>query len=267
MLGVSNMKIVEMQEIKDHFSKMNIIDESELKDYIVEKYPEKSEKLFRYYLTDLYKSKIFYRYDVGKLKQCKDRVQFTFSCLNDKDIRKVLESISPSVFISYWQLNDLNKFMSLQSFSNIKFIETYSYATEIVVDNLLSINKKVVLEKDYNTFIKYNSNEEIFVVRVINDESPIIRQGLSRVGVKENEYSYIVPPKIEKVFVDIIVDEFFNTILSDEISNILIELLKKYQLNMSTIKRYATKRHNWKLVKDAIESLSFNIEEGEFQWY
>jgi hypothetical protein len=81
------MKIVEMQEIKDHFSKMNIIDESELKDYIVEKYPEKSGKLFRYYLTDLYKSKIFYRYDVGKLKQCKDRVQFTFSCLNDKDIR------------------------------------------------------------------------------------------------------------------------------------------------------------------------------------
>ena len=69
------------------------------------------------------------------------------------------------------------------------------------------------------------------------------------------------------IIVDIIVDEFFNTILSDEISNILIELLKKYQLNMSTIKRYATKRHNWKLVKDAIESLSFNIEEGEFQWY
>ena len=114
MLGVSNMKIAEMQEIKDHFSKMNIIDESELKNYIVEKYPKKSGKLFRYYLTDLYKSKIFYRYDVGKLKQCKDRVQFTFSCLNDKDIRKVLESISPSVFISYWQLNDLNKFMSLQ---------------------------------------------------------------------------------------------------------------------------------------------------------
>ena len=165
------------------------------------------------------------------------------------------------------KLNDLNKFMSLQSFSNIKFIETYSYATEIVVDNLLSINKKVVLEKDYNTFIKYNSNEEIFVVRVINDESPIIRKGLSSVGVKENEYSYIVPPKIEKVFVDIIVDEFFNTILSDEISNILIELLKKYQLNMSTIKRYATKRHNWKLVKDTIESLSFNIEEAEFKWY
>lgn len=261
------MKIVEMQEIKNHFSGLNIIDEAELKDYIVEKYPEKSGKLYRYYLTDLYKNKIFYRYDVGKLKLCKDRVQFTFSSLNDNNIRKVLEGITPSVFISYWQLNDLNKFMSLQSFSNIKFIETYSYATEIVVDNLLSINKKVVLEKDYNTFIKYNSNEEIFVVRIINDESPIIRQGYSRVGTKKDESSYIVSPKIEKVFVDIIVDVFFNTILSDEISNILTELLKKYQLNMSTVKRYATKRHNWKLVKNFIESLSFNIDEGEFQWY
>lgn len=262
-----DVKIVEIKEIVEHFSKTNIIVESDLKKYIIEKYPEKSEKLYRYYLSDLYKNKIFYRYDVGKLKQCKDRVQFTFSYLADNDIRKVLECINPSIFISYWQLNDLNKFMSLQSFSNIKFIETYSYATEIVVDNLLSINKKVVLEKDYNTFIKYNSNEEIFVVRVINDESPIIRQRCSRTRAIGNESSYIVQPKIEKIFVDIIVDDFFNTILSGEIPPILIELLKKYQINMSTIKRYATKRHNWKLVKDAIESLNFNIEEGEFQWY
>lgn len=259
------MKFVEIKEIEEHFSKTNIIAESELKEYIIEKYPEKSEKLYRYYLSDLYKRKIFYRYDVGKLKQCKDKVRFTFSCLNDNDIKKVLEDIKPSVLISYWQLNDLNKFMSLQSFSNIKFIETYSYATEIVVDNLLSINKNVVLEKDYNTFIKYNYNKEIFVVRVINDESPIIRQKYSRARDIYNEASYIVQPKIEKVFVDIIVDEFFKTILSDEISKILFKLLKKYQINMSTIKRYATKRHNWKLVKDVIESLSFNIEEGEFQ--
>ena len=264
MFGVIDMKIAEINEIKEHFSKMNIIAESELKEYIVEKYPEKSEKLYHYYLTDLYKGKIFYRYDVGKLKQCKDRVQFNFSCLNDSDIKKALESISPSVFISYWQLNDLNKFMSLQAFSNIKFIETYSYTTDIVVDKLLNISKKVVLEKDYNTFIKYNSCDEIFVVRVINDESPIIRQGYSIAGVKNNESSYIVQPKIEKIIVDVIIDDFFNTVLSDEIYNILVALFKKYQINMSTIKRYATKRHNWKLVKDTIESTGFNIEEGEF---
>lgn len=82
---------------------------------------------------------------MGKLKQCKDRVQFSFSYLTDKNIRKVLECINLSIVIAYWQLNDLNKFMSLQSFSNIRFIETYSYATEIVVDNFLSINKKANL--------------------------------------------------------------------------------------------------------------------------
>ena len=30
--------------------------------------------------------------------------------MNDNDIKKVLEDIKPSVLISYWQLNDLNKF-------------------------------------------------------------------------------------------------------------------------------------------------------------
>ena len=69
------MKFVEIKEIEEHFSKTNIIAESELKEYIIEKYPEKSEKLYRYYLSDLYKRKIFYRYDVGKLKQCKDKVR------------------------------------------------------------------------------------------------------------------------------------------------------------------------------------------------
>ena len=64
------------------------------------------------------------------------------------EIKEAFKFLEPgnNGIIEVKQLNDLNKFMSLQSFSNIKFIETYSYATEIVVDNLLSINKKVVLE-------------------------------------------------------------------------------------------------------------------------
>ena len=33
---------------------------------------------------------------------------------------------------------------------------------------------------------------------------------------------------------------------------------------MSTIKRYATKKHRWSGVKFAIETTGFNIEEGEF---
>ncbi len=261
-----NLKKDEIQEIKNHFSKLNIIDESELKEYIIKKYPEKNEKLYRYYLTDLYKNNIFYRYDVGKLKHCKERSQFMFSQLTDENIRKVLIGISPSILISYWQLNDLNIFMSLQPFSNIKFVETYSYATDIVIDSLLGINKNVVLEKDYYTFIKYNTNEDIFIVRVINDESPIVRHSLSKsIRSIYGQNSYIVQPKIEKIIVDIIIDDLFNTILSGEISNILEELLKKYRINLATIKRYATKRHNWKKVKFSIESTGFDILEGEFK--
>ena len=97
----------------------------------------------------------------------------------------------------------------------------------------------------------------------INDETPIVRQELTIVG-KEIMNSYIVPPKIEKIIVDIIVDDLFEVILGDETSKILRELLYNYKINMATIKRYATKRHNWPRVKYAIESIGFNIEEGEF---
>jgi hypothetical protein len=152
--------------------------------------------------------------------------------------------------------------MSLQSFSNIIFVETYSYAADIIINLLLENNKKVVLESDYNTFMKYNSFEEIYVVRFINEDSPLFRKSVSNSDIVKK--TNIVSPKIEKIMVDIIIDDFFDTILSDEVYNILVELLKNYQINMSTIKRYATKKHRWSGVKSAIETTGFNIEEGEF---
>lgn len=257
------MKKNEMNEIIKKFFNYDFILEQELKKYIYENFPEKKDKLYHYYLTDLYKNHFLYRYDIGKFKLCKDRKSFVFSELNDFDVRKGLEGISPSIVMSYWELTDLKKYMSLQSFSNIRFIETYSYATEIVVNILLSHNKKVVLEKDYNTFIKYNNIDEIYVVRNMNDEVPILRDGFT--STMRDTKSYIVSPKIEKIIVDIIVDELFITILSDEIGNILVELLKRYKVNISTIRRYATKKHRLDKVLNTIESTGFNIDEGEFK--
>lgn len=256
------MKKEELKEIINYLTKKDIISEIELKYELLKKDPN-IEKNYRFLLSSLYRNNIIYRYDTGLLKPCKDKKDFMFTMPLDKNIKNSLESIEPSIFISTWQLVDLNKYMSLQSFYNIVFIETYSYAIDIVLNKLLEIGVKAVFEKDYTTYIRYNNFEKLYVIRKINDESPIIRQGVSNAG-RQNMYSYVVPPKIEKIIVDIIVDDLFDVLLADETSKILRDLLSNYKINMATIKRYATKRHNWAGVKFAIESIGFNIEEGEF---
>ncbi len=248
----------ELQEIKEYLSNKRIIREPEFRDNISTIQPD-LEKNYRSLLSRFYKDDILYRYDTGVLKLCNGKKEFTFTLPLTEEIKNKLETIEPSVIISTWQLADLNMFMSLQSFDNIIFIETYSYAHEIVLDMLLDSGVKVVLEKDYSTYIKYNFHDNIYMIRKINDESPIVRQSISN-----KEKTHIVAPKIEKIIVDIIVDRLFDVILADETSNILRELLSNYKINIATIKRYATKRHNWPKVKFAIESIGFNLDEGEF---
>ena len=256
------MDEIAIKEIKSYFVNRKTIKEIEIKDFFFNKYPNKSVEIYRRFLMDLYRNNIFYRYDNETFKSCDGKKTFSFVQIIDYDLKVKFETINPPILISYWQLSDLTSFMSLQSFSNIIFVETYSYAADIIINLLLENNKKVVLESDYNTFTKYNSFDEIYVVRFINEDSPLFRKSVSNSDIVKK--TNIVSPKIEKIMVDIIIDDFFDTILSDEVYNILVELLKNYQINMSTIKRYATKKHRWSGVKFAIETTGFNIEEGEF---
>jgi len=256
------MKNIELQQIKEDFNNYKLIHDYEFMNYFFKKFPERQTVFYNHYLADLYRNNIIYRYDKDLLKPCKERKDFVFSNAIDDKLKNMLEDINPQIDISIWQLSDLNNFMSLQSFMNIIFVETYYYAVDVVANLLMDCGKKVVIDKDYNMFIKYNRVEELYVIRKINEDSPIKRKSPFR--IIDSEKTNIVSPKIEKIIVDIIVDDIFNTILSDETTRILCELLKNFKVNMATIKRYATKKHKLAKVIFAIESTGFNIETGEF---
>ena len=258
------MKKEEMLMIKEDLKKYKVITENDFTKYFFNKFPKKTVSFYHYYLTDLYRNNILYRYDSDLLKPCGNRKDFIFSQNIDDNIKKILLDIDPSIDISIWQLSDLYRFMSLRSFVNIIFVETYYYAVDVVTNLLIDCGKKVVLEDDYDIYVKYNRVDELYVVRKINEDSPIAKKNEYSKS-KECKKSIIVSPKIEKVLVDIIGDDIFDTILSDETFMILCELLKQYKINMATVKRYATKKHRWAGIKFAIESTGFNIEQGEFR--
>ncbi len=60
-------------------------------------------------------------------------------------------------------------------------------------------------------------------------------------------------------------EDFYITLLGDEISSIYFNILKKYQINMSTIFRYAKKRYSYQKVRDFLTNIGFDCERGEFE--
>ena len=136
------MDEIAIKEIKSYFVNRKTIKEIEIKDFFFNKYPNKSEESYRRFLMDLYRNNIFYRYDNETFKSCDGKKTFSFVQIIDYDLKVKFETINPPILISYWQLSDLTSFMSLQSFSNIIFVETYSYAADIII-NLLLENMKL----------------------------------------------------------------------------------------------------------------------------
>lgn len=131
------MKKYEMQMISDYIYDREIIDENEFKSFFFELFPERSQRYFNYYMLDLYRHNILYKYGANKWKPCKYRKVFNFELDIEERIKHKLETISPGITISIWNTAALSHLTSLQMFNNITIVETYSYAKEYVLNFLL----------------------------------------------------------------------------------------------------------------------------------
>lgn len=262
------MKKCELQMINEYIGERNIIDEDEFKRFFFELFPNRSEKYYNYYILYLYRQNILYKYERKKLKPCKYRKIFNFEMDLESKLKYRLESISPGIIISIWNTFALSNLTSLQMMFNITIVETYSYAKEYVLNFLLEEGKFAFYEEDYSVMSKYSQKSQLYIVRTLYEECPIVRKSFSfsKMSTSRNDKStFLTVPKIEKLFVDFIVDEIYKTLFSDEINSVLHQLLKNYQLNMTTILRYAKKRHSEQKILKYLDYIGFDIENGEFR--
>ena len=256
------MRKNEMFQVISSFNN-EIISEDELKKTLEKNVSNYNYKNYHYYLSDLYRANYIYKYDKGVYKLCNKREEFNFSKSVSDNIVEKLRNINPGATISIWSLSDIFKFMSLQMFVNIHFVETYSYSKEIVLNTLIDQNLNAIYEEDYLLVSKYIKNDELFVIRTINEDSPINKTRL--INKKTEALSFITMPKIEKVLVDIIISKFFDMLLGDEINTIVENILTKYKISISTCIRYATKKNRIDSFKNYLKLINFNIKRGEFE--
>ena len=99
------------------------------------------------------------------------------------------------------------------------------------------------IRKDFGVFVnpgrdeveKYVGNtENPLVVRSLISQSPLM---------PVNE---VQVPKLEKVMVDLVADEIlFNAFQGKELKTIYSNIVDKYDVNLSTLKRYGQRRNKW----------------------
>ncbi len=258
------MKKYEMDKIMRYFDHYETIKEDELKKLLLQLYPDRNPKYYYYHLLDFYRNNLLFKYNTGVLKPVNDRGLFVFNLPLKSEVVEQLKNIQPAINISVWSLGDLTQYMSLQMFENIIFVETFSYAKEALLNSLLDSGLNAIYEEDYDTFSKYSKKGEVYIIKRINEDSPIMKPRFQSLGQTDRKPSFITVPKIEKIVVDLVIDEFFETLLGDEIGSIIRHILKRYQVNFSSVLRYANKKHKLDYFLEYVDSLGFDINRGEF---
>lgn len=114
---------------------------------------------------------------------------------------------------------------------------------------------------------KYSKMDQLFIIRTLNEDCPIIRRSFFVKG-HLNMYekpTLVTAPKIEKIIVDFLVDNIYQLLFSDEINNVIYQLLKNYQINIGTVLRYAKNRHSKEKLLKYFNGIGFDVESGEFR--
>ncbi|WP_298148546.1 DUF6577 family protein [Flavobacterium sp.] len=153
----------------------------------------------------------------------------------DAKLKKIASRIRRNYpFVDYcvWNTLWLNDFMLHQPFKGITVVEVEKSAVEAVFA-LLSVDfKYVYLNPDRVLFERYiNSKEEVIIVKHLNSEAPTITD------------HHIVFPTLEKLLVDMLIDENLFSAQQGELDYIFKTAYKKFTINESKMKRYAARRN------------------------
>lgn len=257
------MRNYELNEIDNYISSYDVISDNHLREFIYFKFPNRNERYYNYSLMELYKNNILYKFDTNKFKSCRNRYKYDLKVNLDRKILHDLERINPPIVISYYNTDLFNYFTSLQIINNIHIIETYSYTKQAVLKVLLDNGVFAVYEEDYEVMKKYITLTEVYIIKTINEDSPIVR----KITHEHTSRTIVTVPKIEKLLIDVFTDQMYKTILGSEMDNIYKTVLSKFQINQITLFRYAKKKYCYEKLLDYLKYIGYNKEIGEFEWY
>ena len=219
-------------------------------DELIKKFKNKpftSDEFYNFYLKEEPNlKKTTFRWRVHSLKndgliQSPKRGLYIFDIKNDfkpmidkklYSLYKKIKAQFPYSDMCIWETTWLNKYMLHQAISNNIIVETDKEAARANLAFLQGSFKNVYLNPGKYEMENYiQAGQSNIIIKDLVIDSPV------------EDLGNIIIPRIEKIIVDLFVDvQLYNTYQGGELKNIYEEFFLNFNINQSTIKRYATRR-------------------------
>lgn len=195
-------------------------------------FPSWSGNTINMYLSQLKKEGIIHNtsrgiYELGSSEK--------FKPIITPSLKKIYNRIHKDYpFVNYcvWNTSWINDLMRHQPFKTYTVIEVEKEAVEQIFNSFNDNFKNVYLNPDEEIFDRYISYaDEVIIIKNLISEAPI--ETTDKVSI----------PTLEKLLVDMLIDDRLFAAQQGEIDFIFKTALQKYPLNRLKMKRYAMRRN------------------------
>ncbi|SHM51860.1 DUF6577 family protein [Flavobacterium saccharophilum] len=195
-------------------------------------FPSWSGNTINMYLSQLKKEGIIHNtsrgfYELGSSEKFKPMITPSL-----KKIYNRIHKDYPFVNYCVWNTSWINDLMRHQPFKTYTVIEVEKEAVEQIFNSFNDNFKNVYLNPDEEIFDRYISYaDEVIIIKNLISEAPI--EKTDKVSI----------PTLEKLLVDMLIDNRLFAAQQGEIDFIFKTALQKYPLNRLKMKRYAMRRN------------------------
>ncbi len=229
-------------KISSYFKEKNTLSRKQLIQSIGKDFPDWKESTVSVYLSQLKEegkitSPSRGHYSLGNRQ--------TYTPYLEDDLKRIFKKVQkhfPYARICIWDTLWLNHFMRHQLFINYRVIEVEKDAADQVFYFLSEHNKNVFLNPDEKIFDRYITTvRDTIIVKNLVSEAPII------------DLEKIVVPTLEKLLVDMLIDDDLFAAQQSELSFIYENALKNYTINKLQMKRYALRRNREQKITELLD--------------
>lgn len=220
-------------EIKKRFEHFSTITYSELYEFYLEQEPNLKLGTFKW--------RIYHLKELGVIRSLKKGVYLFESrkpftppdVLKLREIYKLLIEHFPYMDVVLWDTSWFHEFMVHQPIKSNLIVEVNRESTGSVFTMLKERHNDVYVRPSKDEIQKYvQTSERSIIINPLIVDAPIFK------------FEHITIPKIEKILVDLFVEEnLFITYQGHERKNIFEKIFENYSINVTTLYRYALKRN------------------------
>lgn len=257
----------EIDLVNDFMKSNNFATKEEIMSLILKANPDRNVTNSRFYLFDLVRAKIIYKFDKNRYKYMGNLKRFSYEFTqSDLEIKESIEKRFKDIQICIWNTSFLSRYLNLLPIGYYTFLEIDKKYATLIFDYLKNDYDILFLPNQNDLYIYRRKNNQI-VLKKLLVRAPLDKTYDSYIGVNYKSKSnrkVVFSPRIEKILVDIFVETNTYSMFS-ELDDIFTNIFKRYAVNIQKLLYYAENRNvEEKMRKYIVSTINYDLENGEF---